>query len=75
MQKINKEVLEKRKWDLENNSRGAETSVDLLDANTVHHKSALEEDCLQWTGVNRLLSADEIIRLDSIDKLENNNVA
>ena len=40
-----------------------------------HREAALEEDNLQWTGPNKLFSADEIIRIDALDRLENNNIA
>ena len=75
MQKIKKEVPGKRKWNLENNTRGAETAAALLYANKVHIKAALEEEKLQWTDVKKLLGDDEIIRFDAIDRLENNNIA
>ena len=48
MQKIKQEVLGKWKWNLENNTRGAETPAALLDENTVHRESALKEYNLQW---------------------------
>ena len=71
MQKTNKEVLGKWDKNLENNTRDAETSAALLDEKNVHCESALEEYNLQWTGVNKLLSAYYTIRLDEIDILEN----
>jgi len=72
VQKIKKEVLGKRKRPLQNNTAG-ETATALLAAKTAHREAALEEDNLQWTGLNKLLSPEEIIRLDALDRLENNN--
>jgi hypothetical protein len=66
------EAPEKGKRKLQS-ARGAETATALLAAKTVHHKSALKEDDSEWTGLNRLFSADEIIRLDEPDRSENNN--
>ena len=67
MQKIKKEVLGKRKRDLQNDRRG-ETATARLTEKTAHREAALEEDNLQWTGPSELLSAEEIIRLDELDR-------
>ena len=74
VQNIKKEVLGKRKWNLDNNTIGAEKSAALIDENTVHHEASLKEDNLQWTGMNNLLSADKISRLDALNISENNNI-
>jgi hypothetical protein len=68
VQKIKKEVLGKRKRKLQNNRRG-ETAASRLTAKTADREAALEEDNSQWTGPNKLLSADEIIRLDGLDRI------
>ena len=75
VQKIKKEVLGKRKRNLDDNTGGAETAAALLYAKTAHREAALEEYNLQWTGVNKLLSSNKITRIDALDILENNNIA
>ena len=42
---------------------------------TFHCEAALEEqDNSQWTGENQLLSPEDIIRLDELDRLNNNDI-
>jgi hypothetical protein len=69
VQKIKEEVHKKRKRKLETN-RGAETEAALLVEKTFHRDAALQQDNSQWTGENRLLSPEEIIRLDAADRLD-----
>jgi hypothetical protein len=70
---IKKEVHQKRKRKLQHN-RGADTAASLLLEKTFHREAALLQDNSQWTGENQLLSPEDIIRLDELDRL-NNNVA
>jgi hypothetical protein len=67
VQGIKKEVNRKRKRNLQN-SKGADTAAALLLQKNNHRQAALEQDNSQWTGENRLLSPEEIIRLDAIDR-------
>jgi hypothetical protein len=62
-----KKVNKKRKGNLQN-SKGADTAAALLLQKNSHRQAALEQDNSQWTGENRLLSPEEIIRLDAIDR-------
>jgi hypothetical protein len=64
-------VLWKRKRKLQNDT-GGETARALLAAKSLHRETALEEDNSQWTGKNKLLSPEEIIRLDETDRLDSN---
>ena len=58
------------------NARGTDTAAALLDQKTYRCKVALEEDNSQWTDTNKLLSPEEIIRLDAVlDRLDNNGMA
>jgi hypothetical protein len=59
---------ESRKWKLHHN-RCADTAPRLLVEKHYHREAALEQDNSQWTGENRLLSPQEIIRLDALDRL------
>jgi hypothetical protein len=68
---MKKEVLGKRKRKLQNDT-GGETARALLAAKSLHCETALEEDNSQWTGMNKLLSPEEIIWLDEMDRLDNN---
>jgi hypothetical protein len=70
VQRIKKEVNENRKQKLQHN-RGADTAASLLNLKTYHREAALEQYNSQWTGENRLLSPQEIIRLDAIDREHN----
>jgi hypothetical protein len=72
VQWIKKEVNENQKRQLQH-SRGTDTAVSLLNLKTYHREAALELDNLQWTGENWLLSPQEIIRLDALDR-ENNSI-
>jgi hypothetical protein len=74
VQRIKVEVKESRKRKLDN-TRGADTAAALLDEKTYHREAALEEDNSQWTDANKLLSPEEIIRLDAVDRLDNNGIA
>jgi hypothetical protein len=74
VQRIKREVKETRKRKLQT-TRGADTAARLLNEKTYHREAALVQDNSQWTGENRLLSAEEIIRLDEIDRLQNNDLA
>ena len=67
VQGIKKQVNRKRKRNLQN-SKGADTAAALLLQKNNHRQAALEQDNSQWTGENRLLSPEEIIRLDAIDR-------
>ena len=67
VQRIKKEVNKKRKRKLQN-SKGADTAAALLLQKNNHRQAAFEQDNSQWTGENRLLSPEEIIRLDAIDR-------
>jgi hypothetical protein len=40
-------------------------------AKSFHRKTGLEEDNSQWTGMNKLISTEAIIRLDDLDGSEN----
>jgi hypothetical protein len=73
VQRIKKEVNQKRKRKLKN-TRGADTAAGLLLENTYHREAALQQDNSQWTGENQLLSPEDIIRLDELDRLQNNNI-
>lgn len=73
VQAIKQEVHKKRKRKLQT-TRGADTERALLIEKTFHREAALEQDNLQWTGENRLLSPEEIVRLDAADRLDNNNI-
>jgi hypothetical protein len=44
----------------------------LLVEKTYHWEAALQQDNSQWTGENRLFSPEDIIRLDELDRLQNN---
>jgi hypothetical protein len=71
---MKKEVLGKRKRKLQNDT-GRETARALLAAkSSLHRETALEEDNSQWTGMNKLLSPEEIIRLDEMDRSDNNTM-
>jgi hypothetical protein len=71
VQKIKKEVHEKWKRKLQH-PRGAVRAAGLLVEKTYHREAALQQDNSQWTGENRLLSPEDIIRLDELDRLQNN---
>jgi hypothetical protein len=68
VQRIKREVNESRKRNLQHN-RSAETASRLLVEKNYHREAALEQDNSQWTGQNRLLSPQDIIRLDAVDRL------
>jgi hypothetical protein len=70
VQRIKKEVNENRKQKLQHN-RGADTAVSPLNLKTYHRQAALEQNNPQWTGENRRLSPQEIIRLDALDREHN----
>jgi hypothetical protein len=66
---IKQEVNESRKQKLQCN-RSTETALRLLVENNYHREAALAQDSSQWTGQNRLLlSPQDIIRLDAVDRL------
>ena len=69
VQRIKLEVHKKRKWKLQH-SRGAAMAANLLLEKTFHCQAALQQDNSQWTGENQLLSPEDIIRLDAVDRLE-----
>jgi hypothetical protein len=73
VQRMKKEVNQKRKRNLQS-TRGADTAAALLVEKTYHREAALVQDNSQWTGENRLLSPEDIIRLDELDRLQNNNI-
>ena len=66
VQKIKKEVHQKRKRKLQND-RGADTAAASLVQKTFHREAALLQDNSEWEGDNMLLSPGEIIRLDYED--------
>jgi hypothetical protein len=72
-QRTKKEVLGKRRRKLQNDA-GGETARALLAAKSLHREKALEEDNSQWTGMNKLLSPEEIIRLDEMDRSDNDTM-
>jgi hypothetical protein len=67
VQRIKKEVNKKQKRKLQH-SRGADTAAVLLLQKTYHRQAALQQDNSQWTGENLLLSPEEVIRLDELDR-------
>jgi hypothetical protein len=71
-QQIKKEVHQNRKQKLHHNSRGADTAGSKSSpGEDFHRESALLQDNSQWTGENQLISPEDIIRLDEIDRLNN----
>ncbi len=73
VQRIKTEVNEKRKRKLQH-TRGADRAASLLVEKTFHREAALQQDNSQWTGENRLLSPEDIVRLDALDRLQNNAI-
>ncbi len=73
VQRIKVEVKESRKRKLQHD-RGAETAANLLDEKTFHREAALSQDNSQWTGVNRLLTAEEIVVQDEEEWVELINI-
>jgi hypothetical protein len=69
VQRIKKEVNQKRKRKLKH-TRGADRAAGLLLEKTYHREAALQQDNSQWTGENQLLSPEDIIRLDALDRLQ-----
>jgi hypothetical protein len=67
VQGILKKVKKKRKRNLQN-SKGVDTAAALLLQKNSHRQAALKQDNSQWTGDNQLLSPEERIRLDAIDR-------
>jgi hypothetical protein len=64
VQRTKVEAKESRKRKLQRD-RGAETAANLLNKKTFHGEAALSQDNLQqWTGVNRLLTAEEVVIQD-----------
>ena len=72
MKAIKQEVHKKRKRNLQT-TRGADAERALLIEKTFHRGAALEQDNLQWTGENRLLSPEETVMLDAADGLDDND--
>jgi hypothetical protein len=70
---MKKEVNQKQKQNLQS-TRGADTATALLVEKTYHQEAALVQDKPQCTGENRLLSPEDIIRLDEQDRLQNINI-
>jgi hypothetical protein len=67
---IKKEVNKKWKQKLQH-YRGADTAAGLLLETTSHpQQAALQQDNSQWTGKNGLLSPEDTLRLDALDRLE-----
>jgi hypothetical protein len=62
-----KAVNKKQKPHLQN-WKGADTAAALLLQKSDHCQAALKQDKLQWTGENGLLSPEEIIGLDAMDR-------
>jgi hypothetical protein len=69
VQKVKEEVQKKRKRNIKT-TRGLDTEAALQIEKKLYREHALQEDNSQWTGENRLLSPEEIIRLDAEDRLE-----
>jgi hypothetical protein len=67
VQGIKKQVNKKRKRNLQN-LKGVDTAAALLLQKNNQRQAALQQDNWQWTGENRLLSPEEIIRLDVLDR-------
>ena len=67
VQRIKKEVNKKRKRNLQH-SKGADTAAALILQKTYHCQAVLYQDNWQCTGDNQLLSPEEIIRLDALDR-------
>jgi hypothetical protein len=74
VQKTKKEAHNKQKRKLDS-ARGADTTAALKIRKISHREAALQQDNSQWTGENELLSAQEIIRLDAQDRLDNDAAA
>ena len=66
VQRIKGKVKVSRKRKLQH-SRGAETAAALQMEKTFHREAALAQDNSQWTGENRLLEPEEVLRLDAED--------
>jgi hypothetical protein len=54
-------------------TKGLDTEAALQIEKKYYCKHALHKDNLQWTGENRLLSPEEIIKLDADDRVEVDN--
>jgi hypothetical protein len=65
------EAKESRKRKLQHD-RGAETAANLLHKKTFHREAALSQDNSRWTGVNRLLTAEEVVIQDEEEWVELN---
>jgi hypothetical protein len=52
--------------------RDAETARNILHEKTFHREAALSQDNSQWTGVNRLLTAEEVVIQDEEEWVELN---
>ena len=63
----------KRKRKLQH-ARGADTAAALQVEKTFHREFYLEQDNSQWTGENRLLEAEEMLRLDREDAAQDNTI-
>jgi hypothetical protein len=74
VQRIKNEVNEKWKQKIQH-TRGADRAAGLLIENMYHGEAALVQGNSQWTGENQLLSPEDIIRLDVLDRLQNNDIA
>jgi hypothetical protein len=70
VQELKNKVHNKRKRKLDS-TRGADTAAALKITKTSHREAALQQDNLQSTGENELLSAHDVIRLDAQDRLNN----
>jgi hypothetical protein len=71
VQRIKVEVKESWKRKLQHD-RGAETAANLLLEKTFYREAALSQDNSQWTGVNRLLTGEEIVIQDEEEWAELN---
>jgi hypothetical protein len=67
VQRIKKELNKKQKRNLQH-SKVADTAAGLLLQNTSHHQAALQQENSQWNGENWLLSLEDLIRLDALDR-------
>jgi hypothetical protein len=75
VQETKEEAHNKQKRKLDS-TRGADTPASLKLRKTSHREeAALQQGNLKWTGKNELLSAQESIRLDAQDRLDNDAAA
>jgi hypothetical protein len=69
VQRTKVEAKESQKRTLQHD-RGAETAANLLHEKIFFREAALSQDNSQWTGVNRLLTAEEVVIQDEEEWVE-----